>query len=150
MVKKKTFHSIIEQNTKRGKPPTDPYGSREWYRQKSISIRSERNKRPERFLKMGRERKKLRRTIKGRLMMGRKYMFTYEPKMFETLPYYDRFPVIFAIESHSDGILGIYLHYLPHIQRAFLMDNLYDLRTCLLYTSPSPRDVEESRMPSSA
>ena len=24
------------------------------------------------------------------------------------------------------------------------------LDTCLLYTSPSPRDVEESRMPSSA
>ena len=24
------------------------------------------------------------------------------------------------------------------------------LRNCLLYTSPSPRDVEESRMPSSA
>ena len=26
----------------------------------------------------------------------------------------------------------------------------FDSRTCLLYTSPSPRDVEESRMPSSA
>ena len=26
----------------------------------------------------------------------------------------------------------------------------YPLVTCLLYTSPSPRDVEESRMPSSA
>ena len=26
----------------------------------------------------------------------------------------------------------------------------YLSRTCLLYTSPSPRDVEESRMPSSA
>ena len=25
-----------------------------------------------------------------------------------------------------------------------------DFHTCLLYTSPSPRDVEESRMPSSA
>ena len=25
-----------------------------------------------------------------------------------------------------------------------------DLTSCLLYTSPSPRDVEESRMPSSA
>ena len=25
-----------------------------------------------------------------------------------------------------------------------------DADTCLLYTSPSPRDVEESRMPSSA
>ena len=27
---------------------------------------------------------------------------------------------------------------------------LHDYPTCLLYTSPSPRDVEESRMPSSA
>ena len=27
---------------------------------------------------------------------------------------------------------------------------IYDHKTCLLYTSPSPRDVEESRMPSSA
>ena len=26
----------------------------------------------------------------------------------------------------------------------------YKITTCLLYTSPSPRDVEESRMPSSA
>ena len=27
---------------------------------------------------------------------------------------------------------------------------VYQLKPCLLYTSPSPRDVEESRMPSSA
>ena len=30
------------------------------------------------------------------------------------------------------------------------MDNIGNSRSCLLYTSPSPRDVEESRMPSSA
>ena len=29
-------------------------------------------------------------------------------------------------------------------------DNNSDITVCLLYTSPSPRDVEESRMPSSA
>ena len=29
-------------------------------------------------------------------------------------------------------------------------DDLQNIKTCLLYTSPSPRDVEESRMPSSA
>ena len=29
-------------------------------------------------------------------------------------------------------------------------ENIEDLSACLLYTSPSPRDVEESRMPSSA
>ena len=28
--------------------------------------------------------------------------------------------------------------------------NVIPVRDCLLYTSPSPRDVEESRMPSSA
>ena len=28
--------------------------------------------------------------------------------------------------------------------------NIINIYTCLLYTSPSPRDVEESRMPSSA
>ena len=28
--------------------------------------------------------------------------------------------------------------------------DISQFRTCLLYTSPSPRDVEESRMPSSA
>ena len=28
--------------------------------------------------------------------------------------------------------------------------SLHDINVCLLYTSPSPRDVEESRMPSSA
>ena len=31
-----------------------------------------------------------------------------------------------------------------------LVDRLAGTGTCLLYTSPSPRDVEESRMPSSA
>ena len=29
-------------------------------------------------------------------------------------------------------------------------DKIHQYGTCLLYTSPSPRDVEESRMPSSA
>ena len=32
----------------------------------------------------------------------------------------------------------------------FIEYNIHDVRLCLLYTSPSPRDVEESRMPSSA
>ena len=31
-----------------------------------------------------------------------------------------------------------------------IMSSAMDTVTCLLYTSPSPRDVEESRMPSSA
>ena len=34
--------------------------------------------------------------------------------------------------------------------RRFLRKYMPELHDCLLYTSPSPRDVEESRMPSSA
>ena len=33
---------------------------------------------------------------------------------------------------------------------SYPIDNLPAYDACLLYTSPSPRDVEESRMPSSA
>ena len=36
----------------------------------------------------------------------------------------------------------------PPVVSEFISKNLYV--DCLLYTSPSPRDVEESRMPSSA
>ena len=38
----------------------------------------------------------------------------------------------------------------PEIERLGWFDPLKTDVACLLYTSPSPRDVEESRMPSSA
>ena len=50
-------------------------------------------------------------------------------------------------------------YYIVHFKELFALDgkdtNLSEndiarRNTCLLYTSPSPRDVEESRMPSSA
>jgi hypothetical protein len=57
--------------------------------------------------------------------IGRMYMFFYDPKHKEELPYYDTFPLIFPIEFKPDGFLGINLHYLPHMLRAKLMDALY-------------------------
>ena len=53
-------------------------------------------------------------------------------------------------ERHFDGVERMYLKY------KITQDDLDRGRAdgtegvCLLYTSPSPRDVEESRMPSSA
>ena len=44
------------------------------------------------------------------------------------------------VEYDLDNGLHVILH----------QDNRAPVITCLLYTSPSPRDVEESRMPSSA
>lgn len=58
--------------------------------------------------------------------MGRMLMYRYDPKHKLTLPYYDKFPLIFPIEKYKDGFLGINMHYLPPIFRARLMDALYD------------------------
>ena len=41
------------------------------------------------------------------------------------------------------------VHIIDLVQTAVCMNNAYKW-TCLLYTSPSPRDMRRSRMPSSA
>ncbi len=58
--------------------------------------------------------------------VGRMYMFVYDPKGKDTLPFYDRFPLIFFVEPAEGGFYGINLHYLPPILRAKLMDSLYE------------------------
>lgn len=58
--------------------------------------------------------------------IGKMLFYGYDPKHKATLPYYDKFPLIFPIEKYSDGFLGINLHYLPPVYRARLMDALYD------------------------
>ena len=86
---------------------------------------------------------------------------------------YPAWVVNHALYSHSDMIflvneMNINNHLDNKLQFDFLLnssrprkrfapwlktskvDNLDLVKDCLLYTSPSPRDVEESRMPSSA
>ena len=47
------------------------------------------------------------------------------------------------IRSHIHGMA-------PGVRKVFLAARLEHIKTCLLYTSPSPRDRQKSRMPSSA
>ena len=55
---------------------------------------------------------------------GKMYFFGYDPKHKKTLPYYDRFPLIFPFSIHDDGFIGINFHYLAYFSRAKLMDSL--------------------------
>lgn len=64
---------------------------------------------------------------------GAMYMFLYDPKTKQDLPYYDKFPVIFPIDKLSDGFLGLNFHYLPYRMRAMLMDALYEIVTDTRY-----------------
>jgi hypothetical protein len=54
------------------------------------------------------------------------YLFAYDPKTKEDLPYYDRFPLVFPFRRVPGGFYGINMHYLPPLLRAKLMDALYD------------------------
>ena len=78
------------------------------------------NAKPQRFINQaGRKR--------DAVKVGRMYMFSYDPKTKNDLPYYDRFPLIFAVDFDKDGFYGINLHYLPPVLRAKLFDALWEI-----------------------
>jgi hypothetical protein len=59
---------------------------------------------------------------------GYMYMFVYDPKFKDTLPYYDRFPMSIMVEpdENGTGFYGINLHYLHPMTRAAFLDRLFD------------------------
>ena len=63
---------------------------------------------------------------KSRPLPGRMFMFFYEPKHKDTLPYYDRFPLIIMVESAKPkkGFYGLNFHYLDYRKRAILLSRL--------------------------
>jgi hypothetical protein len=54
------------------------------------------------------------------------YMYFYDPKTKDTLPYYDRFPLTIIVDPAPNGFYGLNLHYLPVPLRARLLDGLMD------------------------
>ena len=69
-------------------------------------------------------------------LIGRMYLFRYDPKTKNKLPYYDRYPLVIPIgtggktggtASSGGSFLGLNLHYLPPVLRAKLMDALYNV-----------------------
>jgi hypothetical protein len=98
-------------------PRTDQ--SREWFRKRAQSMR-----RINREGLMRAESLQLSKTS----VVGNMYMFFYDPKHKDTLPYYDQFPLIFVIGDAKGGFMGLNLHYLPPILRAKLLDGLIDLK----------------------
>ena len=113
----KVFDEILAQGVRAGQIPARTQDARDWFRNRARSTRVT----PEAVVKGERAR------YKNRVSMGRMYLFNYDPKHKETLPYYDRYPLIFPVDRAPGGFYGINMHYLPHKLRAKLMDALYDL-----------------------
>jgi hypothetical protein len=110
------FDELVSRGMRAGVMPGKTAESREWYRtaaglRKNTSINT--------FLKEEKRRK-------NNIKVGSMYMFVYDPKHKETLPYYDTVPLIFPFEARGDSFLGLNVHYLPPRLRAKLMDGLYE------------------------
>lgn len=57
---------------------------------------------------------------------GRFYLYQYDPKTKESLPYYDAMPLVLITEVTPDGWYGINFHYMPPVARLKIMEGFYD------------------------
>ena len=67
--------------------------------------------------------------LRGNSSIGKMYFYFSDPKTKDTMPYYDRFPLVIPIESYPDGFLGLNLHYIHPKQRLILLDKLSETAT---------------------
>ena len=61
-----------------------------------------------------------------RIVPGELYMFQYDPKLKDTLPYWDMFPLVFPFRRLKDGFIGLNMHYLPYNLRVRVLDALVE------------------------
>ena len=59
--------------------------------------------------------------VTGRPTVGQMYLFQYDAKFKDILPYWDMWPLIFPFDYAKNGFYGINLHYLPPNARIDLM-----------------------------
>jgi hypothetical protein len=52
------------------------------------------------------------------------YLFKYDPKTRDQLPYYDIYPLVLPFRKMENGFLGINLHYMPYGVRMFTLKQL--------------------------
>lgn len=113
------FDEIITKGVRAGQIPARTQTARNWYRETAQKVSRVRNQNT--MIKSDPERRMT------APMPGSMYLFNYDPKWADELPYYDRFPLIFPYKKIKGGFYGLNLHYLPLQLRARLMDGLYEL-----------------------
>ena len=111
------FDELLLKGIRSGQMPARSQEAREWFRKEARTKRPG----PTKILASGEER------LEDTSETGSMYFFMYDPKHKKTLPYYDKFPLIFPVEPAKGGFYGINFHYLPYVARAKLMDALYTI-----------------------
>ena len=97
--------------------------SKAWFSQQALLLAKERIT-PNQLMRNSDEQR-----LKARIIPGNLYMYFYDPKLKEELPYYDKFPMVLPYRSVPGGFLGLNLHYLPYQLRVVLMSRLLTFKT---------------------
>tara|TARA_R110000782_G_scaffold74671_1_gene149095 strand:- start:193 stop:783 length:591 start_codon:yes stop_codon:yes gene_type:complete len=111
------FDDILSKGVRSGQMPAREQKARDWYRDTAGAYRRVNENQ---LMRGDTER------LTARPLVGQMYLFNYDAKHKATLPYFDRFPLVFPFKTVKGGFYGINLHYLPLQYRAKLMDSLYD------------------------
>jgi hypothetical protein len=118
---KYNFQKIVNKGFEAGFDYSkNPKSAREWFREEAFKVREMPVPKFQRSATPFQNMENL-----SPNSIGKMYLFQYDPKWKEELPYYDTFPLIFPFSFESDRMLGINMHYLPYGARAKLMDALY-------------------------
>lgn len=94
-----------------------------WFNGQVNSMRDVSSMRPETLLRGDQDSKG------NRIIPGNMYMYMYDPKHKETLPYYDKFPLGLPFKQVPGGFYSLNLHYLPYNLRVNLLSRLMEFRT---------------------
>jgi len=113
MAKQESLIDVFERNQYDLK--TAARKSQAWFQQQVLLI-SKQNITPKKLMEGD--------DISSRIIPGNLYMFFYDAKHKDTLPYWDRFPLVFPYRKTPDGFIGLNLHYLPYQLRVQLLDRL--------------------------
>lgn len=92
--------------------------SRGWFMKKQQELAKARLQ-PQKVIRQGEN-------LQSRILPGRLYLFAYDAENKDTLPYWDRFPLVFPYDRTPNGFIGLNMHYLPYILRVRLLDRLLD------------------------
>ena len=138
----KLFDDILQKGIADGKIPAKEKHAREWYRTQAKE--SGRINESKFFSSATHE------NFQNRFKIGNMYLFRYNPKHKDTLPYYDRVPLVFPFAKAKGGFLGINFHYLPLNLRAKLMDALYEVTNNKKYDETTKLKISYSILESAA
>lgn len=80
--------------------------------------------------------------LRQSIHVGGLYVYKYDPKYKDSLPYWDMFPLLFLIGETSEHFIGLNLHYIAPRQRAQLMDAI---RNTLIHAGLDPKDMDDEK-----